>query len=93
MAHAAEVGILEPATRVLTSRADVIAWCAQRRLPAVLKADGSWGGNGVEIVRDEAAALAAFDRMTQPVPVRGELKYIPVRASGLVAGISSVPPG
>jgi hypothetical protein len=34
--------------------------------PAVVKADGSWGGDGVAIVRTEDEALAAFRRFAKP---------------------------
>src|SRR6185312_9746989 len=34
--------------------------------PAVVKADGSWGGEGVIIARDEAAAIAAFRKLSRP---------------------------
>ncbi|HSM94847.1 MAG TPA: ATP-grasp domain-containing protein [Rhizomicrobium sp.] len=37
-------------------------------LPAVLKADGSWGGEGVAIVRSREEARAAFCRLAYPPP-------------------------
>jgi hypothetical protein len=66
MAVAAGEGILEPATRGLETAADVEAWCAETTFPALLKADGSWGGNGVELVRSRDEARSAFRRMSRP---------------------------
>jgi hypothetical protein len=63
---AAREGIPEPASRVLRSAAEVRAWCDERDLPAVLKADGSWGGAGVEVVDSPGTAAAAFRRMSRP---------------------------
>jgi ATP-grasp domain-containing protein len=64
---AAELGIRVPATRSLTSEKDLDVWCADR--PAVLKRDGTWGGDGVSIVHSLPSALAAFRRLSQPIGV------------------------
>jgi hypothetical protein len=39
---------------------------AETGLPIVLKADGSWGGDGVVVARSGAEALAALHRLGQP---------------------------
>jgi hypothetical protein len=73
---AAQEGIPEPATRVLHTEADVRAWCAERALPAVLKMEGSWGGNGVAAVDSPESAVAAFRRMTRPMTTARVLQYL-----------------
>jgi len=60
---AAELGIRSPATRILASEDDVESWDA---IPAVLKVDGTCGGNGVEIVRLKAEAHSAYRRLSKP---------------------------
>ena len=73
---AARDGTLEPASRELRSEADVREWCASRPLPAVIKADGTWGGAGVEIVDDVKSALAAFRRMSRPLATWRVAKFL-----------------
>jgi hypothetical protein len=67
LALAAQAGIRVPATRVLRSETELRAWCADRPLPTLLKADGTWGGAGVKLVDSPASAVAAFRRMTRPM--------------------------
>jgi ATP-grasp domain len=73
---AAREGIAEPSSRALRSVADVRTWCGQRKLPAVLKADGTWGGAGVEVVNTAEAAEAAFRRMSRPVATWRVAKFL-----------------
>ncbi len=53
-------------TIALENEADLDRAIAQFGLPLVLKADGSWGGAGVEIARDAAQARAALHRFAHP---------------------------
>jgi hypothetical protein len=73
---AAQDGSLEPASRELRSEADVREWCVNRRFPAVIKADGTWGGAGVEMVDSPASALAAFRRMSGPLAAWRVAKFL-----------------
>src|SRR5206468_157025 len=73
---AAQDGSLQPATHVLRSEADVRKWCASRPLPAVIKADGTWGGAGVEVVDGLTSALAAFRRMSRPLATWRVAKFL-----------------
>ena len=57
-AHA--LGILIPTTQQITSEEDIHTWFARGETAGVLKLDGSWGGEGVAIVRLEEEAKAAF---------------------------------
>lgn len=56
-------GIAAPETIALPHESALDAALARSGFPAVLKADGSWGGDGVAIVRNAEAAHAAFRRL------------------------------
>jgi hypothetical protein len=71
---AAQDGSLVPASRELRSEADVREWYANR--PAVIKADGSWGGAGVQVVDSLTTALAAFRRMSRPLATWRVAKFL-----------------
>ncbi|MFL6689510.1 MAG: hypothetical protein ACJ8IR_04900 [Alphaproteobacteria bacterium] len=64
--NADELGIRVPETLPVTSRSALQAAIGAIGLPAVLKADGTWGGEGVSIVRTMEEALAAFSRLANP---------------------------
>jgi carbamoylphosphate synthase large subunit len=66
MALAAEMGLPVPPTLHLPNRAALDAAMAAGPLPRVLKVDGNWGGEGVTVLRDAAAAGPAWDRLTAP---------------------------
>lgn len=66
MAAAAEEGIRAPATVPVADEAELDAALSQLGLPAVLKADGSWGGDGVVVARSKEEAVAAFHRLRHP---------------------------
>lgn len=57
-------------TMALGSDADLDRAIATFGLPLVLKADASWGGDGVAIVADCAAAKAALARFAAPSPLK-----------------------
>jgi ATP-grasp domain len=73
---AVQDGSLEPGSRELRSEADVREWCVNRPFPAVIKADGTWGGAGVEIVNSLPSALAAFRRMSRPLATWRVAKFL-----------------
>jgi hypothetical protein len=66
MTVAKELGIRVPKTVPVASEAEIDACLAEVGLPAVLKSDGSWGGDGVVVVRSRDEALAAFRRLAHP---------------------------
>ncbi|MCR0982322.1 ATP-grasp domain-containing protein [Roseomonas populi] len=66
MALAAEMGLPIPPTLHLPDRAAMDAAIAAGPMPRVLKVDGNWGGEGVAVLRDAAAAGPAWDRLTAP---------------------------
>ena len=59
-----ELGIRIPATDTLTSEDDLEKWHLENS--TVLKADGTWGGSGVEIAHSHSQALAAFRKLSHP---------------------------
>jgi ATP-grasp domain len=63
IAAARDAGIVAPETLALKDESDLEAGLARLGFPAVLKADGSWGGDGVAIVRNLAQAREAFRRL------------------------------
>jgi glutathione synthase/RimK-type ligase-like ATP-grasp enzyme len=63
MALAKEEGLRIPFSSVVESSSELVGWLQTHGFPAVLKLDGTWGGQGVEIVRSLDEALAAFERM------------------------------
>jgi hypothetical protein len=64
---AAELGIRVPLTQIVTAADDLKGWCIDA--PAVLKLDGTWGGEGVVIARTPEWAAVAFHRLSKPVSV------------------------
>ena len=67
LAECREFGIAIPETIALAREAELDAALDTLGLPAVLKADGSWGGDGVVIVRSREEAHAAWHKLSQPV--------------------------
>jgi carbamoylphosphate synthase large subunit len=63
MALAADEGLRIPHTIHVGAPAELSAWLRQACLPAVIKIDGTWGGQGVAIVRTHNEARHAFDVM------------------------------
>jgi biotin carboxylase len=64
---ARSAGVRTATSTALRSVADLHALAQAQAFPWVLKADGSWAGLGVRIVRDLAEAEAAYREMIQPV--------------------------
>ena len=67
MALVREEGIRIPETKTVTSTAEVEHWLSQHGFPAVLKADGTSGGEGVRIVRSLPEALRAYQTLHAPL--------------------------
>lgn len=63
---AQEQGINFPAMAVVSSQADLTERLAQIGLPAVLKTDGSWGGDGTIVVRSAPDAARALRQLAAP---------------------------
>ncbi len=61
---ASELGIRIPVTETLATEDDLRKW--REAGSTVLKADGTWGGAGVEIAHSPDEALAAFRRLARP---------------------------
>lgn len=61
---ASELGIRTPVTKTLSSEGDLEKW--RLATTAVLKADGTWGGKGVEIIHSSSEAIDAYRRLSRP---------------------------
>ena len=64
IATARKLGISAPETFPLASERDLDDRLSSFGLPAVLKADGSWGGDGIAIVRNHEEAVTNFRRLS-----------------------------
>ncbi len=74
LALVAEQGMATPKTADVASVAAVREWCETNGLPAVLKADGTWSGEGVCAVRTVGEAVRAFRRLRAPIAAMTVLK-------------------
>lgn len=63
---AREADIRTPSTRTVMSEAGLEDAMREIGFPSVLKADGTWGGDGVAIVDDRNEALLAYRRLSSP---------------------------
>jgi ATP-grasp domain len=59
-------GLRVPPTQIVRNPEDLRSWATRMGLPAVLKADGTSGGDGVRIVRTIADAERAFAELQTP---------------------------
>ncbi len=66
IAVARESGVPVPETEEVTNAEQVRAWCKRSGFPAVLKADGTSGGQGVRIANTLDEAVSAFERLHAP---------------------------
>ena len=60
-------GILVPRTASMTSAAEFRQWSTESTAPWVIKADGTWGGQGVRIVRNMDEAQRSVEEFTQGI--------------------------
>jgi hypothetical protein len=79
IAMAARLGAQVPQTATMRSRADIRAWACDHPLPWVIKTDGSWGGEGVRVVRSLAEAERAFLALSGPFRVLRALQRLVLR--------------
>lgn len=70
LAAARSEGILTPPTQTLASRTALERWLHDNPLPAVMKADETASGEGVEIVCTYKEALKAWHRLRAPLGLR-----------------------
>lgn len=93
MQIAAKIGIRAPETVAIASEAELDLCLSELGLPAVLKVDGSWGGDGVIVARSKEEALSAFRRLIHPASrLRNILRAMKRKdAHYLLAAISPPP--
>jgi hypothetical protein len=65
---AREMGLRTPDTYHLRCEKDIGNWSFRDSTPAVIKRNGTSGGQGVKLVRSEAEALEAFRQLNEPLP-------------------------
>jgi hypothetical protein len=65
MVLARSLGIRVPESSVVT-KDNLTEWLSRNGLPAILKADGSAGGRGVQVVRTVSGAQEAFAELSAP---------------------------
>ena len=83
LADARALGICIPTTRRVTSEAEVHDWFAEGAQAAVLKLDGTWGGEGVAIAHSEQEAIAAFRKFSRPSGIATAIKRLLVNRDPL----------
>ena len=71
---AQSLGVRIPETRKVLSKEDVRDWFSRGPVRSVLKIDGTWGGNGVEIVDTEKQAVEAYARLSRRTPLAAAVK-------------------
>jgi hypothetical protein len=64
MALATAEGVRIPENATVAARGELHAWLREHKFPAVIKADCTWGGQGVSVVRNHEEAQRAFSLMT-----------------------------
>lgn len=81
--EARKAGVLVPETTAVTASAELAGWS----YPLVLKTDGSWGGRGVAIVRDQSRLPHAWSTISRPPTFPRAIKRLVVNRDldGLVA--------
>lgn len=74
---AASLGLRTPRSVVVADRAGLAEAARALGLPACLKRDGTWAGEGVKKVCDEAQMQAAFARLSRAHTFRAALGRVP----------------
>lgn len=65
LALAREEGVLTPDTARINNQADLDSWSVHQPYPWVLKADGTWGGGGVRVIRSMEDAQSSLHQLEQ----------------------------
>jgi hypothetical protein len=91
---AREADIRTPLTRAIANSEELEEALAATGFPVVVKADGTWGGDGVAVVHNRGDALLAYRRLANPPSLfRGAVRAIRRSdAHFLRAAIESRPP-
>jgi ATP-grasp domain len=65
LAVAQDAGVRVPRFRRLRNTEDLADWQATETFPWMIKADGTWGGQGVRVIRSSKSAAAALAQLPQ----------------------------
>lgn len=76
LAIARQEGILVPETARITTLEELRSWSAREPLPWILKADGTWGGGGVRVVRSNEGLDESFRQLTRRARLGKALKRL-----------------
>ncbi len=79
IAAARALGVRAPDTRPIADRQALDRWLASHGSEAVLKTDGSWGGQGVAVVHTARAARKAFAELSASPSVVRAIKTMVVK--------------
>jgi hypothetical protein len=77
------LGIRIPRTKLITSEGEIHDWFAEGARSAVLKVDGTWGGEGVAIAHSEQEAIDALRTFSQPTSIVTAIKRLLVNREPL----------
>lgn len=73
---AEEEGIRTPKTQMIANIRELREWGARMGYPVVIKANGTWGGEGVRVARSQREAERAFRRLRKPPIVARVVKRV-----------------
>jgi formate-dependent phosphoribosylglycinamide formyltransferase (GAR transformylase) len=65
LAVAQETGVRVPRFSRLSNAEDLAEWQSKEPFPWVMKADGTWGGQGVRIIRSTESAAVSLEQLPQ----------------------------
>lgn len=74
IATAIEEGVRVPETAHVSSRADLDLWRQEKSRTCVIKADGTWGGDGVRILRETEGSESAWNEVTNQSRLKRAVK-------------------
>jgi thioesterase domain-containing protein len=92
--EARKLNLRAPETAVITDQPALDRWLTGHDVPFVLKTDGSWGGQGVAVVRDPARLPKIWQTISNPPSVTRGLKraVIDMEPESLLARIRGIRP-
>jgi hypothetical protein len=77
------LGICIPTTKCVTSEKEIHDWFGEGARSAVLKVDGTWGGEGVAIAHSEQEAIDAFRKLSHSTSIATAIKRLLVNREPL----------
>jgi hypothetical protein len=78
LALALEEGVNVPRTSLVNTTEELESWRAKEPFPWVLKADGTWGGGGVRVIRSREGVEKGFQQLIQMFRLTRTIKRLVV---------------